>query len=140
MFGSVGAWFYQTLAGIDQQPESTGFQHIRIAPQMVEDLNWASGTVQTIRGPLSSSWSRTPTSVDLKASIPVGADGQIVLPFPPESTEYTITENGRVVWEQGHFVSGDAGVSSAREEMVGWAHNVIFDVSSGSYSFNLTGD
>ena len=136
MFGSVGAWFYQALAGIDQEGDSIGFRHIRIAPQMVEDLNSASGTVQTIRGKISSSWSRTPNSEDLKVSIPVGTDGHIVVPVPKEFTDYTITENDRVVWEKGHFISGDAGVISARQE----ASGPVFYVSSGSYSFELTGE
>lgn len=135
MFGSVGAWFYQALAGIDQEAESTGFRNIRIEPQMVEDLNWASGTVQTIRGTISASWWRTPSSVDLKVSIPVGAEGKVAVPIPQEFTDYTISEGGRVVWEHGRFVSGDAGISGAREE----EREVVFQVSSGSYGFKLTG-
>jgi alpha-L-rhamnosidase len=140
MFGSVGAWFYQALAGIDQQADSSSFRHIRIDPQMVKDLNWASGTVQTIRGPISSSWSRTPASVDLKVSIPAGADGQVVVPIPQEFTNYTVTEDGHVVWEKGHFVCGDAGISGAREDVRGRVRGLIFDVSSGSYDFKLGGD
>ena len=32
MFGSVDAWFYNTLAGIRPDPEKPGFEHIIIKP------------------------------------------------------------------------------------------------------------
>lgn len=51
MFGSVGAWFYNALGGINLSPDSAGYQHLRIAPQVVEDLHWASASVETIREP-----------------------------------------------------------------------------------------
>lgn len=140
MFGSVGAWFYQALAGIEQGEESAAFRHIHIDPQMVEDLSWASGTIQTIRGAVSSSWSRTPNSLELKVSIPPGSDGQVVVPVPQEFTEYTITENGHVVWEKGNFVSGDAGVSSAEGRGLLRTSGVVFKVASGTYDFKLAGE
>ena len=46
MFGSVGAWFYSALAGINPDPVAPGFQRIRIEPQVVRDLRWASGVTR----------------------------------------------------------------------------------------------
>lgn len=135
MFGSVGAWFYQALGGIEQETGSAGYRHIRIEPQMVEDLNWASATVQTVRGPISSSWTRTPSSVMLNVSIPVGSDGQVQIPLSSEFTGETVNESGRVVWENGDFVPGDAGVSRAKQEN----KMLVFDVASGNYAFQLKG-
>jgi len=135
MFGSVGAWFYQALAGIDQSGESTAFRHIRIEPQVVEDLKWASGSVQTVRGPVSSSWSRTPSSITLNVSIPVGSDAQIAIPVPSELTKEVVTESGRTVWKNGNFVPGDMGLSGAKRD----SERLLFDVTSGNYSFQLQG-
>lgn len=136
MFGSVGAWFYQALAGIDQDPGSAGYEHIRIEPQMVEDLNWASGTVQTVHGVVTSSWQRTPSSVTLHVAIPAGTDAQVLVPVSSEWTGVTVKENGQTVWEGGHFVPGDAGVSSAQQDRRG----VTFGVASGDYTFALTAE
>ncbi len=135
MFGSVGAWFYRALAGIDQVEGSAGYRHIRIQPQVTRDLHWASGTTDTIRGTVSSSWTHDPGGVALKVVIPVGADARVLVPRSEEMTGISIEENGRVVWENGHFVPGDPGVSSATEA----GSAVAFDVGSGEYSFRLTG-
>lgn len=135
MFGSVGAWFYQALGGIDQEAGSAAYRHIRIEPQVVEDLNWASATVQTVRGPISSSWTRTPSSVTLNVSIPAGSDGQVRIPVSSKFTSETVTESGHMVWDNGHFVPGDAGVSRAEQE----DQALVFDVASGDYAFQVKG-
>ena len=46
MFGSIGAWFYEALAGINFDEKQPGYKSIRIQPQVVGDLNWASGNVE----------------------------------------------------------------------------------------------
>jgi hypothetical protein len=90
--------------------------------------------VQTVRGTVSSSWTHTPSAVTLEATIPVGADARVVIPRAKDISDVTIEESGRVVWEKGHYVSGDAGITNARE-----ANNTfVFDVGSGDYSFRLT--
>ena len=98
MFCSVGAWFYQALGGINQDADGAGYRHIRIEPQIVEDLTWASATVETVRGTVSSSWTHTPSAITLEATVPVGADARVVIPKPMEVTNPTVEEGGRVVW------------------------------------------
>jgi alpha-L-rhamnosidase len=135
MFGSVGAWFYNALGGINLSPESVGYQHIRITPQVVEDLTWASASVDTIRGTVSSSWTHSPELITLEVAIPVNSDAQVVLPTEPQMTDVVIREGDRVVWEKGHYVSGDPGLTGATRE----GTNIIFQLGSGTYSFRLTG-
>jgi len=135
MFGSVGSWFYQALAGINQGAGGAGYRHVRIQPQIVEDLDWTSATVETIRGTVASSWTHFPGAVTLHAAIPVGADARVVIPKLPGMTEIVIEESGRVIWEKGHFISGDSGITKATEENDDFA----IDVGSGDYSFRLTG-
>ena len=54
---------------------------------------------------------------------------------PEELSGFVIQENGPVMWESGHSVSGDPGIAKAVEE----ANDFAFDVGSGEYSFRLTG-
>jgi alpha-L-rhamnosidase len=135
MFGSVGAWFYQALAGINQAPDTAGYRQLRIQPQAAHGLRWASGTVKTIRGTVESSWKRTENGVTLKVNIPVGAEARVMVPKPGELTGITVEENGRVVWENGKYVAGDAGIIGAVAE----DNDIAFEVGSGEYSFRLSG-
>lgn len=135
MFGSVDDWFYQALAGISQQKNTVGYRRIRIDPQIVEDLHWASGSTQTIRGIVSSSWSHSQGTIRLNAVIPVGADATVLVPKEPDMTEVMVREGGHVVWKDGHYVVGDPGITGAKEVGDG----IVFDVGSGDYSFMLAG-
>jgi alpha-L-rhamnosidase len=135
MFGSVGAWFYQALAGINLGENGAGYRHLRIAPQVVEDLRGVSGSVETVRGRVSSTWAHSNGEFTLDVTIPVSSDAKIVIPKDIDMTDVTIREADRVVWEKGHYVPGAPGISGAtagREEFT-------FDVGSGRYSFKLTG-
>jgi len=134
MFGSVGAWFYNALGGINLSPDSVGYQHIRIAPQVVEDLHWASASVETLRGTVSSSWSHSPGVITLEVAIPVNSDAQVVVPAEEQMTDVAIREGDRVVWEKGRYVSGDPGLTGATQDR----RAIIFQVGSGQYSFRLT--
>ena len=135
MFGSVGAWFYNTLGGINLSPDSAGYQHIRIAPQVVEDLDRVSASVDTLRGTVSSSWTHSPGVITLEVAIPVNSDAQVIVPAEEQMTDIAIREGERVVWEKGHYVSGDPGLTGATQG----GRAIIFQVGSGTYSFRLTG-
>src|SRR5579863_7842435 len=63
MFGSVGAWFYRALGGINLEKDGAGYAHIRIEPQIVRDLTSASASIETIRGTVSSSWTHATGSI-----------------------------------------------------------------------------
>ncbi|MGH9325316.1 MAG: family 78 glycoside hydrolase catalytic domain [Terriglobia bacterium] len=136
MFGSVGAWFYRALAGINQSPGAAGYRHMLIEPHLEENLHWASGTIHTIRGAVSSSWARSPGKITLSVSIPVGADATVLVPKEEQMTRITVSESGHAVWENNHYVSGDPGVTAGHESDDG----VVFNVGSGDYRFELTCD
>ncbi len=136
MFGSVGAWFYRALAGIRMEPDTAAYQHIRIEPRLVEDLHWASGTLHTIRGTVSSSWNHSPGKITLDVTIPVGADAVILVPKEEEMTTVTVHEGNHTVWENGQYVPGDPGIQNAQAADDG----VTFRVGSGHYAFVLTGE
>jgi len=136
MFGSVGSWFYRALAGINMEPDTAGYEHIRIEPQIVRDLTWASGTMETIRGTASSSWTHSTGTITLRVTIPVNSDARILIPKDDYMTDVTIYEGDRVVFEKGHYVSGDVGITGAAAEKNG---DTVFEVGSGTYLFKLVG-
>ena len=90
MFGSVGEWFYQSLAGIN--PMAPGFSKIRIKPQPAGDLTWVNCTYRSVNGPIVSNWKKEGNTFELRVTIPVNATASICL---PSSTGSEITESGR---------------------------------------------
>ena len=47
MFGSVVAWFYDTLLGIRYDSERPGMKHIIICPRPIGDLSFCKGSFRT---------------------------------------------------------------------------------------------
>jgi alpha-L-rhamnosidase len=135
MFGSVGAWLYKALAGINLAPGSVGFEKILIQPQMVRDLRHASGSVQTLRGEVGCTWSRTDRSVRVEAVVPVGSAAEIVIPkFNLRNVR--VTEGGKTLWENGRFVTGVEGADEAADK----DGAIRIKAGSGRYIFVLEGD
>jgi alpha-L-rhamnosidase len=135
MFGSVGAWFYQALGGINA--ETPGYGKIRIEPQMARDLDWASASVETVRGTVACGWHRSPGTVTLEVTVPVNSTATVVIPKPEEATELLVREGEGVVWEDGKFVAGVQGVTGASQ---GAGGSIAIEVGSGNYSFTLTAE
>jgi alpha-L-rhamnosidase len=135
MMGSVDAWFYEALAGINQDPDNPGYHHFRIEPQVVPSLNWASATVGTMRGDIQSSWTQSPSGLTLEVEVPVNSSASVSIPKNLEMTEITIREGDRIVWDKNQLVDGAPGISTAKSEH----ERVTFEVGSGHYAFRLTG-
>jgi alpha-L-rhamnosidase len=144
MLGSIGSWFYQALGGINVDPRAPGYRGILIRPQIVRDLTSVSATVETLRGPVTSSWTHTPGIVTLEVTVPVGSIAQVVIPKDDEMGDVVVREGDRVVWEKGKFVPGTPGVISGKEgaEPISFLaptkEAISLEVGSGQYSFKLT--
>ncbi len=76
MFGSVGAWLYKALAGITMAPGTVGYEKLILQPQMVRDLKHASGSIDTLRGEVGCTWSRTDGSVRRRGGRAGRVDGR----------------------------------------------------------------
>ncbi len=135
MFGSVGAWFYKALAGINLEDGSVAFERIRIRPQMVRDLWHASASLRTLNGTVSNSWSRTEKSIRLEATIPVNSQAVIVLP-KFNLDHILIREGDRTVWAEKKYEAGIPGISTVEDT----ASGIEIHVGSGTYTFVLTGE
>ena len=88
---------------------------------------------------MSSTWAHSPGTVRLDVVIPVGADATVLIPQEEQMTEITVREGSHVVWEDGHFIAGDPGVSAAERADARSALGITFHVGSGEYSFVLSG-
>ncbi len=136
MMGSVDAWFYEALGGINVDPDHPGYRHIRIEPQVTRDLTSVSATVGTVRGQVTSSWTHEPGVITLQVDVPVNATASVSIPQDPEMTEITIQEGDRKVWQKGQFVEGTHGVTAGKLD----GQRVVFEVGSGHYAFRVTGE
>jgi alpha-L-rhamnosidase len=132
MFGSIDAWFYKVLAGINIDPAGPDFRKIIIKPYIVGDLNYVSASFKTIRGMISSSWKKSDHLLIVNVSLPVNTQARVSVP-KMNLGDVTIKESGKTVWENGSYIEGVAGITGASEN----DEYVTFNVGSGSYSFEL---
>ncbi|WP_254533316.1 alpha-L-rhamnosidase [Natrinema gelatinilyticum] len=117
-WAEISEWFFRVLAGIDI--ESPGFEEIEIKPRLVDDLDWAEGSVETVRGEVASRWERSDRGVELSVTIPWNTTATVYVP-----AEYTdaVTENGDALTDA-------TGVTFDRMED-GYA---VLSVGSGTYT------
>jgi alpha-L-rhamnosidase len=94
MFGSISAWFFRWLGGIQPADDAVGFDRVVIRPQPVPGLDWVKCSHRSIRGPIESNWSVTANGVDYEISIPPDTTALIEL---PASAKSELTEAGKPI-------------------------------------------
>ncbi len=113
-FGSVMAWVYRRVAGIDTSPDGPGFQRIVIAPQRSALMSSASTEYESVYGRIATSWKDDGKTFTLNVTIPANSSAIVTVPGSPASQLYQ---------------DGKALPASAQTN----AHRV--QVGSGSYQF-----
>ncbi len=122
MFGSVCAWFYQALAGLQADPKAPGFSHILVAPQPVRNLSYVRVRYHSIRGPIQSAWALKEGDLSLRLILPANTSATVSLPAKRESairvkgqpahmTEFS-GHTAKFEVGSGHFVFVSRGVES----------------------------
>jgi alpha-L-rhamnosidase len=81
MLGSVDAWLYRTLGGIQPDPKRPGYEHVVIAPFIPNDLTRVNATVQTPRGLLAVQWHRGAQGLRLRVEIPGNTEATVIVPL-----------------------------------------------------------
>jgi hypothetical protein len=79
MFSGINASLYTQLAGI--APTSPGYASIRIAPQVPPGLGHVAASIDTVRGPVGSSWTQTSRAFDLTVTVPANTTATVVVPL-----------------------------------------------------------
>ncbi|MDD3108417.1 MAG: family 78 glycoside hydrolase catalytic domain, partial [Alistipes sp.] len=106
MMGSVDSWFYKYLLGIMPDVEQPAFAHFTLQPYVVEDLTFARGTYQTVKGVIRSDWSKTNGQLTWQVSIPANTTATLYVP----------TRNSASLRESGRSARKAPGLTFLREE------------------------
>jgi len=116
-FGSVVAWVYRDVAGIDTTLLSPGFHEIVIRPRLDARVNQARGEYDSVYGKIVTDWTGTPAGpFTLKVNIPANTTAKVYLPAIANATA---TQDGQPV--------------NAEQE----SGNYVVRVGAGSYEFQV---
>jgi alpha-L-rhamnosidase len=129
MLGSVDAWFYKTVAGVNCLVP--GWKKILVKPPLFRGLDSASASLKTIRGDIRVSWRRNEDRFELDLGIPVGAEAEIRMPLL--WTNGALKESGQVIWRKGRRSRNLEGLSFQRIE----DRRIILNSQSGAFQFRL---
>jgi alpha-L-rhamnosidase len=121
MMGSVGSWFYKYVIGITPDMHHPGFSQFVIRPVIFDELKFAEGELNTVKGLIKCAWRKQGASIHLDVTIPHNATATVYIP----------AKNVRSVTESGRKTSGIREITFLREED-GYA---VFRVASGNYRF-----
>jgi alpha-L-rhamnosidase len=79
-YGAIGAWLYNTVAGIEIDPTQPGYKHIIVRPQPGGELTTACGRLKTLYGEVVSEWSIENQAFSLTVVVPPNASATVYLP------------------------------------------------------------
>jgi alpha-L-rhamnosidase len=123
MMGSIDAWFYKYIAGIQPDASHPAFNSFRVKPVILDSLFSAKATIETIRGIISSEWIREADRFSLTVEIPFNTTAEVCLPGNPNEE----------VKESGQPLEKSAGV-----EYIGYIEKYHkMKVTSGKYFFTI---
>lgn len=103
-YGAVGAWMYQTVAGLNPDPAEPGYRHIVFQPKPGGTLTWAEATLETIFGQAGIRWSLEGGSFAVKVTVPEGSRATLIVPSPwsseplplnPGTHSFSFHQNGK---------------------------------------------
>jgi len=130
MLGTVDSWFYKALAGINLDLSSPGFEEIVIKPILLDGMNLASASLNTVRGVISSRWRKCKDSLTLEVVIPGNCMARVYIAVLDDADDFVISEDEKNIWFNGSFEEKEGIVSGNRE-----GDYVVFTVKPGSYKF-----
>lgn len=125
MFGSVCAWFYQSLGGISPDPEHPGFKNILIKPIPVSALSFVNCSYPSAYGTISANWKLIGNDYQLDVNVPANST----------ATVYVLAQDEASVLLNGNSVSVSKYVKFLRIE----GQYAVFSVASGGYQFTSAG-
>lgn len=94
MMASVDAWFYRYLLGIEPVTEHPGFEQISLKPYPPAGLEWAQGSLETVKGTVGSAWKRSGRNFIWTVDIPANTKADVSVPAAKGSA---VTVNGKRV-------------------------------------------
>jgi alpha-L-rhamnosidase len=127
MLGSVDAWLYRCVAGLEcKEP---GWMRMVIKPPLFEGLTEARAKVETIRGEAGVSWRKNENLFELTVRIPVGSEAEVYVPLL--GNKALIKESEKVIWPNERAEERPQEMSFLRIE----PPYALFALGSGIYHF-----
>ncbi|MGO8745080.1 MAG: family 78 glycoside hydrolase catalytic domain, partial [Thermoguttaceae bacterium] len=122
--GNLEAWCYQTLAGINYDPQQPGFRHIILRPRPVGDLTWVSASHKCLYGTIRSAWRIEKGAFTWNVTVPPNTTATV---FVPTTDAASVLESGKPAAAAGHvkFLRSESGCA-------------VYAVSAGRYEFRST--
>lgn len=136
MFGSVIAYFYKFLAGIQSPLEgktTLGYQHIHLEPKIPEKLTSVTASLQTVSGEIVSDWQKEKDVFNYKVSIPPNTTATVVIPLF-EFKKAILTEGNSRIWNDEEYIKGVSGIVDVNKE----TNTLMVSIVSGDYNFRLS--
>ena len=89
--GNLEAWCYQTLAGINYDPQQPGFKHIVLRPRPVGDLTFVKASHKCLYGTIRSAWRIENETFIWDVTIPPNTTATV---FVPTTDVASVRESG----------------------------------------------
>ena len=121
MTGSIDAFFYKTLAGINLDENYPGCERIIIKPFIPESLPYVRASIETIRGKISVFWENNDSELRLKIEIPANVTADLYIPAGKESNIF----EGEILASKSYGVKF---IDSTKD-------HVHYTINSGKYEF-----
>jgi alpha-L-rhamnosidase len=121
-YGAIGHWLYSTVAGLDLDEDSPGYEHSIIQPQPGGGLQYARAEHETQYGMLASHWTITDGNFRLEVKVPGNTTATVRL---LTASIDDVTENQQLLSKPGD------GILSTRSD----GQCVFIEVGSGEYTF-----
>ena len=125
LLGDLIVWFYEYLAGIQNEPGSTGFERIVMRPYPVSGLDYVKASHHSIHGLIKSNWQKKNGVFLWEIEIPANSTATVYIPATDKSQ----------VTESGQTASSAKGVKFVKME----GEYAVYKVGSGNYSFQSGG-
>jgi alpha-L-rhamnosidase len=119
--GSVGEWLYDTVAGIDLEPERPGYKHIALRPRPGGGLTSAKAAYDSLYGKIVSEWKYAGGRWVWKVTV------------PPNTTATVFVPTTVAVQEGDGPAERAEGVRFLRRE----PNATVYEVGSGHYLFSF---
>ena len=117
-YGAVGDWMYRSIAGLDTRETGAGYKEITIKPHLGGGLTFATASLKTNYGLLSSGWKLENGQLRMEIDVPANTSATV---YFPTSNPAGILENGQLITA----VKGDQ------------ENEVMTKIGSGKYVFTM---
>ncbi len=79
-FGAIGAWLYESVAGIRLDEEQPGWRRFRIQPRPGGGLTYVRARILTRYGPIESAWELDHGRFSMSVEVPPNTSARVLLP------------------------------------------------------------